>query len=140
MSQFVLDASVALAWCFPDEAESNLVAEKVIERLLRGDTAVATSFWPHEILNALLVGEKRKRITKALIQSFLDDLTALPVTLVSSSADAVFTRIHSLARELDLTAYDAAYLAIALDSALPLATLDAALIRACKKAGVDLLE
>ncbi len=59
--------------------------------------------------------------------------------LVPSSADAAFTRIHSLAREFDLTAYDAAYLAIALDGGLPLATLDAALIRACKSVGVPWL-
>lgn len=139
MSQFVLDASVALAWCFPDEAESNSLAEKVAERFMRGDTAVAASFWPHEVLNALLVGEKRNRITQALIQSFLDDLAVLPVALIPSNVETVFARVHSLAREFVLTSYDAAYLAIALDCGLPLATADAALIRACKKSGVAVL-
>jgi predicted nucleic acid-binding protein len=39
-----------------------------------------------------------------------------------------------------LTAYDAAYLDLALDSGSPLATLDADLIRACKKARVELVQ
>ncbi len=64
MSQFVLDASVALAWCFPDEAESNQLAEKVTERFLRGDTAAASSFWPHEVLNALPVARNESALPK----------------------------------------------------------------------------
>ena len=70
MSRFVLDASVALTWCFPDENDS--LPRHVSDMFMQGDTAIAPSFWPHEVLNALLVGEKRKRISKALVQTFLD--------------------------------------------------------------------
>ena len=94
----------------------------------------APSFWPHEVLNALLVGEKRKRISKELARSFLDDLAALPIVLEQFPAGIVFDRIQQLSREHGLTAYDAAYLDLALDSGLPLATLDEDLVRACKKA------
>jgi predicted nucleic acid-binding protein len=137
VSHFVLDASVALTWCFPDE--NAILAQHVADRFKRGDTAIAPSFWPHEVLNALLFAEKRQRISKQVVQSFLDDLAALPVALEHFPAAIVFERIRSLGRRHGLTTYDAAYLDLALDSGLPLATLDDELIRACKKAGAGLV-
>jgi predicted nucleic acid-binding protein len=138
MSRFALDASVVLTWCFPDENVA--LAQHVAGMFKRGDTAVAPSFWPHEVLNALLVGEKRKRISKALSRNFLDDLAALPIVLEQFPAGVVFDRIQYLSREHGLTAYDAAYLDLALDRSLPLATLDEDLIHACKKARAPLLK
>jgi predicted nucleic acid-binding protein len=134
VSRFVLDASVVLTWCFPDENTD--LAQHVAERFKRGDTALAPSFWPHEVLNALLAGEKRKRISRQMIESFLDDLALLPVTLEQCFVESVFDRIQSLSLKHELTAYDAAYLDLALQNGLALATLDDALVRACKNAGV----
>ncbi|MFY9906020.1 MAG: type II toxin-antitoxin system VapC family toxin [Terriglobales bacterium] len=134
MSRFVLDASVVLTWCFPDENAA--MAQRVAEMFKQGDTAMAPSFWPHEVLNALLMGEKRKRISKGLVQIFLDDLATLPIVLERFPAGIIFDRIQRLSREYGLTAYDAAYLDLALDGSLPLATLDEDLRRACKKAHV----
>jgi predicted nucleic acid-binding protein len=138
VSRFVLDASVVLTWCFPDENAA--MAQHVAGMFKRGDTALAPSFWPHEVLNALLVGEKRKRISKELVRSFLDDLATLPIVLEQFSARVVFNRIQRLSREHGLTAYDAAYLDLGLDSGLPIATLDEDLVRACKKARARLLQ
>lgn len=135
MSRFVVDASVVLTWCFPDENAA--LAQQVADRFKRGDTGLAPSFWPHEVLNALLSGEKRKRISGALAQSFLDDLVVLPIALEQFPSDAVFGRIQALSRRYGLTAYDAAYLDLAMESELPLATLDVDLVRACKRAGVE---
>jgi predicted nucleic acid-binding protein len=138
VSRFVLDASVVLTWCFPDENAA--MAQHVAGMFQRGDTAVAPSFWPHEVLNALLAGEKRKRISKELVRSFLDDLATLPMVLEQVPARVVFDRIQRLSREHGLTAYDAAYLDLALDSGLSLATLDEDLVRACKKARARLVQ
>lgn len=137
MSRFVVDASTVLAWCFQDEHDD--VAQHVAGLFQRGDTAIAPSFWPHEVLNALLAGEKRKRISKDLVRAFLDDLAILPIVLEQLPSKLVFDRIQGLSREHSLTAYDAAYLDLALDSELPLATLDADLTRACRKARVRLV-
>jgi len=138
VSRFVIDASVILTWCFPDENAA--MAQQVAGLFKQGDTAVAPSFWPHEVLNALLVGEKRKRISKELVRSFLDDLATLPIELEQFPTRVVFDRIHHLSREYGLTAYDAAYLDLALDGGLPLATLDDDLVRACKKARARLVQ
>jgi len=137
VTRFVLDASVVLTWCFPDE--NTALAQHVAHRFTQGDTALAPSFWPHEVLNALLAGEKRKRISNKMVQSFLDDLAVLPVTLEQFPAGIVFDRMQSLSRKHGLTAYDAAYLDLALDTGLALATADEALVRACKSAGAALV-
>lgn len=137
MSRFVVDASVVLTWCFPDE--NSALAERVAQMFKEGDSSIAPSFWPHELLNALLVGEKRKRISGDLIRAFLTDLATLPIVLQESQADAVFDRIQSLSREHGLTAYDAAYLDLAQTNGLPVATLDEDLMRACARTGVELI-
>jgi predicted nucleic acid-binding protein len=105
----------------------------------QGDSAIAPSFWPHEVLNALLVGERRKRISTVLVRTFLSDVGALPITLQEVPAEAVFDRIQSLSRAHGLITYDAAYLDLAQSNGLPLATLDVDLIRACSKTGVELI-
>jgi predicted nucleic acid-binding protein len=138
VSRFVLDASVVLTWCFPDENAP--MAKHVADMFKRGDTAIVPSFWPHEVLNALLVGEKRKRISRELVRSFLDDLARLPIVLEQFPAAIVFDRVQHFSRLHGLTAYDAAYLDLAADSGFPLATLDEDLMRACKKARIRLVQ
>jgi predicted nucleic acid-binding protein len=91
------------------------------------------------VLNALLAGEKRKRISREMMRSFFDDLAALPVTLSQFSAGIVFDRIQSLSRKHGLTSYDAAYLDLALENRMELATLDDGLMRACKSSGAVLV-
>ena len=137
MSRFVLDASVVVTWCFPDE--DSAVAGKVAQMFKAGDAAIAPSFWPHEVLNALHVGQKRKRISVGLIRTFLTDLAALPIVLQGLPAADVFDRIQSISREYGLTPYDAAYFYLAQTNGLPLATLDESLIRSCGKAGVEVV-
>jgi len=60
VSHFVLDASVILTWCFPDEETRK--AQEISELIAAGQRVAVPSFWRHEILNALLVGERRKRL------------------------------------------------------------------------------
>jgi predicted nucleic acid-binding protein len=76
VTRFVLDASIVLTWCFPDEEAEK--AEEISERIALGDQPAVPAFWRHEVLNALLVGEKRKRLTNELIQAFINDLERLP--------------------------------------------------------------
>jgi len=137
VSRFVVDASVVLTWCFPDENAAT--AHRVGLLFKQESSAIAPSFWPHEVLNALLVGEKRKRISENLVRTFLGDLAVLPIVLEHVPADAVYGRLRALSRQHGLTAYDAAYLDLAQTNGVPLATLDEDLIRACRKSGVDLI-
>ena len=138
MSRFVLDASIVLTWCFPDEQSRK--AEEISERIATGDRVIVPAFWRHEVLNALLVGEKRKRLTPELTQSFIDDLNRLPVDVDEPPSSAtVFNVTQSLCRKHSLTAYDAAYLEIAMRGNHALATTDDDLRRAAIAEGVQVL-
>jgi predicted nucleic acid-binding protein len=137
VSRFVIDASVVLTWCFPDE--NAVLAHKVALMFQQGDSAIAPAFWPHEVLNALLVGEKRKRISTPQIDAFLSDLSTLPVELHSFPAMEVFGRTRELSERHGLTAYDAAYFHLAEANGLRLATLDEDLQAACKRFRVELV-
>lgn len=132
-----MDASVVLTWCFPDENAE--YARRVASMFGNGDSAVVPSFWAHEVLNALLVGEKRKRISHALIDTFLADLAKLPVDSIVPPTKEVFGRVQELSRRYDLTVYDVAYLHLAELNGLRLATLERDLIQADKQLGVLLV-
>lgn len=138
MSRFVLDASIVLTWCFPDEEAQK--ALEISERIAAGDRVVVPAFWRHEMLNALLMGEKRKRLTRELLQAFLEDLDRLPVDVdVPASAAVVFNTTQALCRKHGLTAYDGAYLELAMRENQALATVDEELRRAAVAENVPVL-
>jgi predicted nucleic acid-binding protein len=121
-SRFVLDASVTLAWCFPDE--STAYTESVLDLLAGGGESTAPALWPFEVANALLMAERRKRITTAQVASVLQRIASLPISIDPIRVDRAFGQILSSARDEKLTAYDAAYLELAMRESLPLTTLD----------------
>jgi predicted nucleic acid-binding protein len=134
--RMVLDASVAVAWCFADE--STTFTDGLLDLLANGGGAVTPAIWPFEVANALLAGEKRQRITVAQATSILRRIADLPISVENIRMDHAFQQILPLARQSRLTEYDAAYLELALRLSLPLATLDVQLQRAAKSVGVPL--
>lgn len=135
--RLVLDASVSAAWCFPDETTP--LAEGLLDRLATGLEAVVPSIWPFEIANALLQAERRKRITQAQAAAELHQLMLLPITVEPVQTSRAFGMVLSLAREQNLTEYDAAYLELAIRESLPLATVDDGLRNAARDLGVALV-
>jgi predicted nucleic acid-binding protein len=132
---FVLDGSVALAWCFSDEADS--YADAIAKRFPEIE-AVVPALWYLEVANAFLVGERRGRSDRADSSSWTAFLGSLPITLVEQDGARVFGDVLALARVHNLSAYDAAYLELAIRLGLPLATLDGKLKSAATNVGVDL--
>jgi predicted nucleic acid-binding protein len=129
----VVDASVALAWCFPDEASE--YAEGVLVAL-EGRSILAPAVWGLEIANAVLVGERSKRLGQPEIRRFTTLLENLPLVQDVRSTGECVNNILPIAREYGLSAYDAAYLELAVRQGAPLATLDRKLQTAARKAGV----
>jgi predicted nucleic acid-binding protein len=134
---FVLDASVALTWCFADEASA--FSASLLRRLAAGEEAIVPAHWPLEVLSALIQGKRRKRIDDLGIEQFIRDIASFHITVEQNSAIADMGDLKKLSDEHTLTAYDAAYLELARKNAVPLATLDAALVRACVKAQTAVL-
>jgi predicted nucleic acid-binding protein len=130
---FVLDGSISLAWYFKDEADAYADA---VAAGFPGVRAVVPTIWPLEVANAVLVGERRKRSTAAQATRWLGYLGSLPVTVDDETTVRAWSDVLSLARTHNLSAYDAAYLELALRQGLPLATLDDPLKSAATAAGV----
>ena len=132
----VIDASVALAWCFEDERSEP--ADQVLGRLATDD-ALVPAIWPLEVANALRTAERRGRLGPGEFANAARLLLELPVRVEAIATAQALGGIADLARGLELSVYDAAYLALAARRGLPLATTDARLRRACTEAGVELL-
>lgn len=133
---FVVDASVTLAWCFSDEAYD--AAEDALGRL-EHDEAIAPAIWPLEVANGLRTAERRGRMDLADLPRVRDLLLSLPVQVEGVELRTALGEVTEIARGLDLTAYDAAYLALAARRGLSLATVDDRLRRAAISAGVPLV-
>jgi predicted nucleic acid-binding protein len=133
---FVLDNSVALAWCFEDEQSPGVM--DLLDRVAEAG-ATAPQLWPIEALNGLLTAERRGRIDGPMRARLAGLLQSLPISLDEETAPQLWTATARLAEQHQLTAYDATYLELALRLGLPLATRDAALIKAARTAGVAVL-
>jgi len=120
VSWIVLDASVTLSWCFADEQTPASIG--VLDMLKGGDRALVPAFWCSEVLNSLLVGERKGRISADQTRAFPIDLRALRPTLDDTSLQRVFQDIQALCRQHGLASYDALYVELAMRSGSPLAT------------------
>lgn len=134
VEEFVLDGSVALAWYFKDEADP--YADAVAARFT-GVRAVVPALWPLEIANAVLMGERRRRSTEAQAAKWLSSLSSLPIEVDEEAAARAWSDVLALARTHGLSAYDAAYLELAVRRGLSLATLDKKLKAAGAAIGVE---
>lgn len=82
---------------------------------------------------------RRKRITLGQIDGFLTRLKALPIEATQQTSSELL-ELPALAQAQGLTNYDAAYLALAIRSNLPLATTDNDLRRAAAGIGVGIVK
>ena len=130
---FVLDASVTLAWAFEDEGGD--YARHVLARLGR-EEACTTALWPLEVANGLLVAERRERIEPADSARFTSLLLVLPIVVEPVDRRRVFEQTRVLARRWNLSAYDSHDLELAIRYGIPLATLDEGLRKAAEEEGV----
>ncbi len=136
MSGFVIDASVALAWCFDDEPTETTRA--LLDRF-EGERAEVPSLWHLEAANALAVGERNRRITPARTSEFIALIGGLPIAIDERTPSLALSTLLDLARSERLSAYNASYLELAMRRGIPLATKDDALAQAARRVGVSLL-
>ena len=130
---FVLDASAAATWCFPDEQAQS--ADRAFDRLTM-DEAVVPRLWWFEIRNVLIVNERRGRVTAADTAAFLGDLGRLPIRVDDNPGERL---VLALARRHRLTVYAAAYLELAVRLDGPVASVDRALNAAAQSEGVGVI-
>ena len=136
MTEAVIDSSIALTWCFEDEAtpETDALFERV-----RDEGAVVPSLWHLELGNVLVQAEKRGRISAKDIAARLDLIADLPISVDQETTIRAWRETLSIARSEHLTVYDATYLELAARRRLPLLTLDGDLAVAAIRQGVIVL-
>jgi predicted nucleic acid-binding protein len=133
--RFVLDCSVALSWCFPDEAGGG--DDPLLASLADGE-AVVPPLWFLELSNALRVARRRGRVSEPEVAEAMRLLGALPIRMDERSGFPLATDLLNLSARWNLSAYDAAYLELANRLSLPLATHDRRLQEAAGRAGIAL--
>lgn len=128
---FVLDNSVACGWLFENQADAYTEA---VARQLVDDHANAPALWPMALANVLSTACRRTNLTAQHAQSMLQQVALLPIEIDQEPAQPA--HLFALALRFDLSAFDAAYLELALRLQQPIATRDNALAEAARIAGV----
>ncbi len=134
MTAWVLDCSVALAWSLPDERSAQ--ADRFRRDLAVEDLLWIPALWWYELTNALTAARRRQRLTEADVVQLIDLYRRLPLSTDGAPPASTVSRIHALAWEYGLSAYDAAYLELAQRHGCGLATLDRDLASAARSSGI----
>ena len=138
MTDFVLDNSVSMRWLLASEkASDQRYAENVLESMRDAD-ALTPNLWHLEAISVLIGAEKRGEISLGEIERFISQLDNLPIHVEPLTANQAFSRTLILSREYNISSYDASYLELAMREGLPLASLDKKLVKAAKKADVEI--
>lgn len=134
--RFVLDNSIVMRWLLNDRAVlAQDYARAVLELMANGDIAVVPNLWALEAANVLAKSQKKGLVNDADAREFIALLVDLDIETDMTTAERALHATLNLAMQHGLSAYDAAYLELALREGLPLATLDDALAMAHTKAG-----
>ena len=84
MTEAVIDSSIALTWCFEDEASAE--TDALFERV-RDEGALAPGLWRLELGSVLLQAERRGRISTGEVAARLDLIAELPISIDRETAD-----------------------------------------------------
>lgn len=134
--RFVLDNSVVMRWILNDRsAEAQDYAEAVLTLLAHGETAVVPNLWALEAANVLAKSQKKGLVSESSTSEFLSLLADLDIETDNSTHERALHDTLNIAIKHNLSAYDAAYLELALREGLPLATLDHDLAAAHTRTG-----
>jgi predicted nucleic acid-binding protein len=132
MAAIVIDASATLGWLF-DEGSAASKIKPVLDR----SELISPWLWRLEVVNAVLVQQRRKILSQPQATRLLRLLDELSIDLVPEPATRTATSLADFARPYQLTSYDAEYLDLAVRLGLPLLSRDGNLLAAAKRLGVQ---
>ena len=137
MDRLIVDASVAIAWVHPGQATPE--TDTLLAAVDAGAVLVVPALWPVETANALVVLERRKKLTVEERDAALAALRGLAFETDHEMSAVALTHLAQLAADHALSVYDAAYLELAVRLRIPLACKDGPLREAAKRRRVRLL-
>jgi len=134
---FVLDASTALGWMLDQPVPAR--ASQARNFIIAGATPVVPALWSYEVSNAIVMAERRRRLTADQVAPLAADLEEFLKVVEIDATRVLPSVLITTARRTNLTIYDAAYLELALRRHVPLATLDDKLREAARRDGLGLI-
>ena len=130
MIRMVINASVVLKWYLTDEE----LGRKAIDSLgsyVSNELAIhAPALLEYEVMNGLMIAQKRGRIKEEKILSAIEGFENLGINLRSLSH--LYPRVIHFCRTYNRSVYDASYMALALDEGIPLITADKGLFNSTR--------
>lgn len=136
--KIVVDASVVLTWLL--RAPSPVGAELAFTVLHNLRNPAAEAYMPAigllEVANVVARSESQSIIEAPRLEMFRAMLRVLPIRTDHNTSRLALGSVLNLAKRHALSAYDAAYLELAIRLALPLASLDARVARAASGVGL----
>lgn len=130
---FIVDASIVAPWLLPDEATAQ--SEALLDRAI-AERPRAPDLLAHEIRSIVVRAVRRNRVAQSDAAGLLRRFEQLSI-INAGAADTL--EAARLAFKHGLSAYDAAYLWLAVSEGSELATLDANLRKAALAEGISLL-
>ena len=112
----------------------------MLQAVINGATIHVPAVWKLEVINALAVAERRKKVAPAKSAKFLSDLQQFTITVDIDGLDQVFSTVLDQARLYQRSAYDASYLELAQRRGLPFATKDEPLRKAAAALGIAIFQ
>jgi len=138
LTSFVLDASIAISWCFEEVQTPYAIA--VLQQVSEGAEVHVPHIWALEVANALVKAFRRQHITREELFDYAQQLGGLRVRVDPAAAEHAFGQILALAERYQLTTYDACYLELAQRREVPIATADGNLVQAARAVKVRILQ
>jgi predicted nucleic acid-binding protein len=127
----VLDASIVLKWYLPDE-DHGQAALDLLQRYLADDLEIIVpSLLEYEVINGLVIAQKRSRLREELIIAALEGFWALGIKTVGLAG--LYSRVVYFCRAFKRSAYASSYLALAEAEQIPFITADETMYNAVKK-------
>jgi predicted nucleic acid-binding protein len=134
-AECVLDSSMALTWCLPNQASP--VSLAVLKRVQAGGALVPV-VWHIEMANILGLKARSGFLSSDELHQALSLLHLLPIVTDQETSQPNLHGLLALMEKYRLTAYDATYLDLARRRDLPLATFDKEMIASARQNQVAL--
>lgn len=134
----IIDCSFTAALFLPDENSEKIAA--FFSDSPKSDVLHVPLLWWYEISNVLAVSEKRNRLKHSDILNIISLIDELEIITDTQFGPRYIKDLYTISRQYGISAYDAAYLELALRKGGALASLDDKLCKAGEKAGLNISE
>ena len=125
MNKFILDCSVYMSWCLNEKTVKT--SSKILKSIIKNEIIVP-GLWAYEVINILTISVRRNKLTVAETYSLINDIQLLPIEFDKPTTENL-SNIFNIANEHNLSAYDAAYIELALRTNTQIASFDKEVIK-----------